>query len=206
MIQRSEHDRVAPPPEVRGAALLDGLRRGTERVLWVVRPTRENQRVVLGWSLDRASAAWYETRAVFGGATFAAVALASLIAYILSRSVTRPLESVTVSLDQLTRQPRWDLRTRVAVRTRDEIGDLAVCVNRFIAELAQVVAATRASAEQVVRRTDELSASTEQMSASGRATDDDRRARRGRRGRAGAWRRRRRERRRSPRVARRRPC
>jgi methyl-accepting chemotaxis protein len=96
------------------------------------------------------------------------VVVASLIAYILSRSVTRPLESVTVSLDQLMRQSRWDLSTRVAVRTRDEIGDLAVSVNRFIAELAHLVASARATAEQVVRRTDELSASTEQMSASGR--------------------------------------
>ena len=164
---RSEHDRMTPPPEVIAAPSLVGLRRGTERVLWVVRPTRDNERVVLGWSLDRASAAWYETRAVFGVATFAAVVVASMLAYILSRSVTRPLESVTVSLDQLTRQTRWDLRTRVAVRTRDEIGDLAVSVNRFITELAHLVASARATADQVVRRTDELSTSTEQMSASG---------------------------------------
>ena len=155
------------PAQVLAAPMLDGLRLGTAGTLWVVRPTRDHERVVLGWSLERATAAWYQTRTIFGGATFAAVALASLLAYILSRSVTRPLESVTVSLDQLTRQPRWDLRTRVAVRTQDEIGDLAVCVNRFISELAQVVAATRASADQVVRRTDELSASTQELSASG---------------------------------------
>ena len=38
----------------------------------------------------------------------------------LSRSVTRPLESVTVSLDQLTRQPRWDSErgSRFGRRTR----------------------------------------------------------------------------------------
>jgi methyl-accepting chemotaxis protein len=155
------------PPQVLAAPILDGLRLGTAGTLWVVRPTRDHGRVILGWSLERATAAWYQTRTILGGATFAAVALASLLAYILSRSVTRPLESVTVSLDQLTRQPRWDLRTRVAVRTQDEIGDLAVCVNRFISELAQVVAATRASADQVVRRTDELSASTQELSASG---------------------------------------
>jgi methyl-accepting chemotaxis protein len=164
---RAEHDRLTPPPEVLAAPSLAGLRRDHERVLWVVRPTRESQRIVLGWSLDRASAAWYETRAVFGTATFTAVVIASLFAFGLSRSVTRPLESVTVSLDQLTRQARWDLRTRVRVRTQDEIGDLAVCVNRFIAELAQLVATTRASAEKVVRRTDELSVSTEEMSAAG---------------------------------------
>lgn len=164
---RSEHDQLVPPPEVLAAPSLSGLRRGRERVLWVVRPTRESERVVLGWSLDRASAAWYETRAVFGVATFAAVVVASLLAFVLSRSVTRPLESVTVSLDQLTRQPRWDLRTRVTVRTRDEIGDLAVGLNRFISELAQLVSSTRVTAQKVVRRTEELSSSTEEMSASG---------------------------------------
>ncbi len=167
VLVRSSRTQRTAPPEVMAAPFLDGLRRDQEGTLWVVRPTRDRQRVVLGWSLERATAAWYKTRTVFGGATFAAVAIASLIAYMLSRSVTRPLESVTVSLDQLTRQPRWDLRTRVAVRTQDEIGDLAVCVNRFIAELAQVVAATRTSAEQVVRRTEDLSASTQELSASG---------------------------------------
>jgi len=166
-VVRTSHAQRTAPPEVLAAPYLAGLRRGQEETLWVVRPTRDHQRVVLGWSLERAMAAWYQTRTVFGGATFAAVALASLIAFMLSRSVTRPLESVTVSLDQMTRQPRWDLRTRVAVRTQDEIGDLAVCVNRFIGELAKVVAATRASAEQVVRRTEELGASTEELSASG---------------------------------------
>jgi len=158
---------IRPPPDVLAATTVGGLRRGHEGVLWIVRPTRDRQRIVLGWSLDRAEAAWYHTRAVFGAATFAAVVIASLIAFVLSRSVTRPLESVTVSLDQLTRQSRWDLRTRVDVRTRDEIGELALCVNRFIGELAQLVASTREASDQVVRRTQELGASTEELGASG---------------------------------------
>ncbi len=164
---RSEHDSVTPPPEVLAAPVMAGFRRGQDRELWVVRPTTDQRRVVLGWSLDRATAAWYETRAVFGASTFAAVLLASLIAFALSRSVTRPLESITVSLDQLTRQPRWDLRTRVAIRTRDEIGDLAICVNRFMGELGQLVSSSRATAHEVVLQTDELSASTQEMSAAG---------------------------------------
>jgi methyl-accepting chemotaxis protein len=164
---RADRVHMTPPPGVLAAQQLAGYRQDRENVLWVVRGGREHSRVVLGWSLDRATAAWYRTRAVFGAATFAAVTLASLLAFILSRSVTRPLESVTVALDQLTRQPQWDLRTRVRVRTGDEIGDLAVCVNRFISELAQLVASTRFAAEQVVGRTEELGASTEELSAAG---------------------------------------
>ncbi len=164
---RSESKALVPPLEVLRATTLDGLRRDHERALWVVRPTRDNEHVILAWSLDRATEAWRRTRLVFTSATLAALGLAALLAFALSRPVTRPLERVTVSLDRLTREAQWDLRTRVGVRTRDEIGDLAVCVNRFIAELAQLVATTRGAAEKVVDRTDELSASTQQVASSG---------------------------------------
>jgi methyl-accepting chemotaxis protein len=163
---RSEHNTIFPPPDVARAASNDGVRRNG-RELWVVRPTRGGERVVLAWSLDRASDAWYRLRRLFTIATIAAITVASVLAWLLSRSVTRPLESVTVTLDNLTRQSEWNLRTRVAVRTRDEIGDLAVCVNRFIAELARLVASTRDAAERVVRRTEELGASTEQLTVAG---------------------------------------
>jgi methyl-accepting chemotaxis protein len=166
VIARSEHGTIFPPPDVARSASNDGVRRNG-RELWVVRPTRGGDRVVLAWSLDRATEAWYRLRHLFTIATFGAITVACFLAWLLSRSVTRPLESVTVSLDNLTRQSEWNLRTRVAVRTRDEIGDLAVCVNRFIAELARLVSSTRDAAEHVVRRTEELGASTEQITASG---------------------------------------
>jgi methyl-accepting chemotaxis protein len=166
LFARSEHDRLVPPPEVLRAQHLEGTHLN-DRELWVVRPTRGGERVVLAWSLDGASAAWFRMRRIFTFATVVAIGVASCLAYVLSRPVTRSLESVTVSLDTLTRQAQWNLRMRVAVRTRDEIGDLAVCVNRFIAELARQVANTREAAEHVVRRTEELSASTEALTASG---------------------------------------
>ncbi len=167
VVSRSEAGRALPPLEVLRATTLAGLRRDHERELWIVRPTRDNQRVILAWSLDRTTAAWYRMRLVFTSATITALALAALLAFGLSHPVTRPLERVTLSLGNLTRETQWDLRTRVAVRTRDEIGDLAVCVNRFIAELGRLVATTRSAAENVVRRTDELSASTEEVATSG---------------------------------------
>jgi len=166
LFARSERERLTPPDFVLHADHLEGTRRN-ERELWVVRPTRGGERVVLAWSLDRAGEAWFRMRRIFTFATVVAIGVASLLAFVLSRSVTRPLESITVSLDALTRQSHWNLRTRVAVRTRDEIGDLAVCVNRFIAELARLVSNTREAAEHVVRRTEELSASTSALNASG---------------------------------------
>jgi methyl-accepting chemotaxis protein len=166
LFARSEHERLFPPADVLRASHLEGTHRN-ERELWVVRPTRSGERVVLAWSLDGALAAWVRMRRIFTFATVVAIGAASCLAFVLSRPVTRPLESITVSLDALTRQAQWNLRTRVAVRTRDEIGDLAVCVNRFIAELARQVAHTREAAEHVVRRTEELSASTSALTASG---------------------------------------
>ncbi len=166
LFNRSERDRLVAPLEVLRAPSLEGHRMH-DRELWVVRPTRGGERVVLAWSLDSASAAWMRMRRIFTFATVLAIAVAACLALVISRPVTRPLESVTVSLDALTRQPDWNLRTRVAVRTRDEIGDLAVCVNRFIATLARLVSSTRDAAESVVRKTEELSASTEELTASG---------------------------------------
>jgi len=166
LFSRSERDRLVPPDDVLRADHLEGTRRN-ERELWVVRPTRGGERVVLAWSLDRASEAWFRMRRIFTFATVVAIGVASGLAFMLSRPVTRPLESITVSLDALTRQAQWNLRTRVAVRTRDEIGDLAVCVNRFISELARLVSNTREAAEHVVRRTEDLSASTSALTASG---------------------------------------
>jgi len=166
LVARSEHNTLFPPPAVLRAASLEGLR-FDGRELWVVRPTRGGERVLLAWSLERAIEAWYRMRRLFTAATIVGITVACFLAWILSRRVTRPLESVTVSLDTLTRQSEWNLRTRVAVRTRDEIGDLAVCVNRFISELARLVESTRDAAEHVVRRTEELGASTEELTASG---------------------------------------
>jgi methyl-accepting chemotaxis protein len=166
LFARSERDRLTPPDDVLHADHLEGTRHN-ERELWVVRPTRGGERVVLAWSLDRASEAWFRMRRIFTFATVIAIGAAAGLAFILSRPVTRPLESITVALDALTRQSHWNLRTRVAVRTRDEIGDLAVCVNRFISELARLVSNTREAAEHVVRRTEELSASTSALTSSG---------------------------------------
>jgi methyl-accepting chemotaxis protein len=166
VVERSERGRTVLPPDIARAASLDGTLRN-ERELWVVRPTRGGERVIIAWSLDHATAAWARMRRVFTIATLAAALVASLLAYLLSSSVTRPLESITVSLDNMTRQSEWNLRTRVSVRTRDEIGDLALCVNRFISELARLVSSTREAAEKVVRRTEELGASTASLMASG---------------------------------------
>ena len=166
VFERSERGRTILPLDIARSPSLDGTLRN-DRELWVVRPTRGGERVVLAWSLDHATAAWARMRRLFTLATLMAAVVASLLAYLMSRSVTRPLESITVSLDTMTRQSEWNLRTRVSVRTRDEIGDLALCVNRFISELARLVSSTRDAAEKVVRRTEELSASTASLSASG---------------------------------------
>ena len=87
---RSEHNTIFPPPDVARAASNDGVRRNG-RELWVVRPTRGGERVVLAWSLDRASDAWFRLRRLFTIATIAAITVASVLAWLLSRSVTRPL-------------------------------------------------------------------------------------------------------------------
>lgn len=163
---RAEGDSIRVPMDISGVGELAAERRNY-RELWVVRPAGASGKVILAWSLDAASANWYRTRTIFTAATMAAILAACLAALLLSRPVTRPLEAVTQALGGLTRGDDWDLRTRVSVTQRDEIGELGHGINHFIGELARLVSLARSAAEKVVRRAEDIFASTHRLSVSG---------------------------------------
>ncbi|MBA3557958.1 MAG: methyl-accepting chemotaxis protein [Gemmatimonadaceae bacterium] len=162
----AEGDSIRVPADIAQLQELRGERRNY-RELWVVTPAADGAKVVLGWSLDYASSNWYRTRLIFTGATLAAILAAALAALLLSRPVTRPLEAATHTLGGLTSGNQWDLRTRVNATKNDEIGELGDGINHFIAELAGLVSLARSAAEKVVRRAEDIFASTHSLSASG---------------------------------------
>jgi methyl-accepting chemotaxis protein len=69
----------------------------------------------------------------------AAIALTALIALGLGRSISRPLKLAAAELGSLA-GGEADLSRRLAVRSRDEVGDLAQSFNLFIGKLGEMVA------------------------------------------------------------------
>ena len=164
--QRSEGDSVAPPADIAARAAVEGERR-RYRELWTTAPARGGGRVLLAWSLDEESAVWYRTRRIVTAAALGALVTAALVALLLARRVTRPLEDVTAALAALTAAERWDLSARFHAGSADEVGAVADGLNAFVAELERLSAEVGAAVERTALRTDEISAGTDQLSASG---------------------------------------
>ena len=163
---RSEGDSVTPPADVAAMPVVDGARRNY-RELWTTAPAAGGGRVLLAWSLDAESAVWYRTRRVVTATALAALTAAALVALLLARRVTRPLEDVTAALAALTTAERWDLSARFHAGSADEVGAVADGLNAFVAELERLSGEVGAAVERTALRTDEISAGTDQLSASG---------------------------------------
>ena len=71
------------------------------------------------------------------GGILAAVGLGSGMAFVLATSVTWPIAELAAAVEAME---RGDLRTRVAVRSDDEVGHLAAAFNRMVESRERVVA------------------------------------------------------------------
>ena len=163
---RAEGDSVRPDPDLLLAERLDGVRRHY-RELWVAAPALGGGRVLVAWSLQRASDTWFRMRIIFISVTFAALFAAALLASILSRRVTAPLETMAATLGDMRANARWNLRTSLAIEADDEIGEVARAINDFISALAGVVATVGTNAKRVAARTEDIAGSTRHVGDSG---------------------------------------
>lgn len=163
---RAEGDSVRPDADLLGQTRLDGVRRHY-RQLWVAAPIPSGGHALVAWSLDRSSERWFGQRTVFLGITGTALLLAALLASILSRRVTEPLEAMAASLREMTSGDRWNLQISLPARAQDEIGDVARAINAFIAALGSVVGTVSDTATRVVARTQDIAESTGQMGEAG---------------------------------------
>jgi methyl-accepting chemotaxis protein len=85
--------------------------------------------------------------------------LFGLLAFLVNRQVTRPLADINALLGALA-EGEGDLTKRLAVRTRDEIGELAGRFNIFMDKLASIIAQVRATATHVGGASQQLSSAT----------------------------------------------
>jgi len=94
----------------------------------------------------------------------AATALAVLVGLAISRNIVRPLGAVVSNLKEIA-EGEGDLTRVLSVSSRDEVGELAECFNRFVARLREMVERTRTVSA-------DLNGATEKIRASSREVND----------------------------------
>lgn len=100
-----------------------------------------------------------------------AMAIALLVSWILTRGVAAPVLAAVARIKDIA-EGEGDLRKRLDVQSKDEVGELAQWLNRFIEKIQNIVREIAQNTDELLlaaRRTTEssesLSAGTEQMSA-----------------------------------------
>ncbi|MEH0021309.1 MAG: methyl-accepting chemotaxis protein [Desulfobacter sp.] len=87
--------------------------------------------------------------------TLAIVLCAALILYLITRSVTKPVNQVVEGLKDAV-QGEGDLTKRITVRSRDELGELAHWFNEFVKAIQSVITDVSDNACQLSRSSQDL--------------------------------------------------
>ena len=113
---------------------------------------------VLAVTMDRSGyvASLSDTRNKVISVMAVAIAIAAIIGFLITRSITQPLRRTGRAMDDIARGD-GDLTQRLDESGRDEIADLAAAFNRFAGKM-------RESIHEVANSTGQLSASAEELS------------------------------------------
>ncbi|GAB6043000.1 methyl-accepting chemotaxis protein [Endothiovibrio diazotrophicus] len=95
--------------------------------------------------------------------TLLAAVAGLLISTLVARGIVRPLRQTNAMLKDIA-EGEGDLTRRVAVASRDEVGEMGENFNRFVGKLQGIVGEIAAATNQVATAAEELSAVTEQTS------------------------------------------
>ncbi len=83
------------------------------------------------------------------------LALGILVAFVISRMITRPLNETVTALQQAAAGD-GDLSRRIDVKSRDELGDLAQAFNQFSEKLQQLMIEVSGCSNQLIQSADEM--------------------------------------------------
>jgi methyl-accepting chemotaxis protein len=108
----------------------------------------------------RATASFAITVMILGGVVV--VALVFLVGWTTRYSIVGPL---TVFMEFATRVGEGDLTQQVKISSADELGQLALCLDKMVAGLRDVAGQTRAATQNLNSAVSEILASTQQQSA-----------------------------------------
>jgi methyl-accepting chemotaxis protein len=95
------------------------------------------------------------------GAGLLALALGVVTAFLITRSITRPIGG---AVEVANRLAAGDLMTTIEVSSKDETGMLLLAMQNMLSKLSEIIGEVRKAADNVSAGSQELSASAEQLS------------------------------------------
>jgi methyl-accepting chemotaxis protein len=110
---------------------------------------------------EQAAVMYQNARNIMFGIGAIALVLASIITFLLTRAITRPILQAVNVADRLA---QGDLTMDIESKSTDETGQLLSAMGAMVAKLREIVAEVTAAADNVAGGSTELSASAESMS------------------------------------------
>jgi methyl-accepting chemotaxis protein len=110
---------------------------------------------------ERAQADARQLMMVVVGLSVTALVLGALLAWLTTRSITRPLAQ---AVDVAEAVARGDLTRRVVVRSTDETGRLLQALQAMVASLVQVVGAVRSSSDSIATGSSQIATGNSDLS------------------------------------------
>ncbi len=121
----------------------------------------KEQKKIFTANKDREISGMHRSRAVLLVTLLVAVGVFIILAVIIARSITQPLDEAMKVADELS---QGDLRLDIEVRSRDETGLLLAAMKHMVEKLRSVVTDVKTAADNVASGSQEMSANSEQMS------------------------------------------
>lgn len=110
---------------------------------------------------DDADTNFQSTKKLMLGLSIGATLLALLAAFLVTRSVTRPLAQATKVAGLLA---EGDLSVKIDVQGRDEVAQLQEAMSNMVDKLSQIIADVRATSDSLSSASEEISATAQSLS------------------------------------------
>ncbi len=112
-------------------------------------------------NVDKAHATYETARIFMFSLAGAALLLAMLIAWFVTRSITRPLSEAVNVANQLS---EGDLTAKIEVTSKDETGMLLAAMQNMVGKLTQIITEVRGAADNLSSASEEVSATAQSIS------------------------------------------
>ncbi|WP_133178141.1 methyl-accepting chemotaxis protein [Shewanella decolorationis] len=139
---------------------------------WVTNSGKKAQKMSLvvgfkpwGWIIgsgmllqDIENTIWHEYL-LMGSTTLGLIIIMALLGYVISHSITRPLDQVNKAMKTIS---KGDLTTRISVEGKDELGSLAHNINQSMAAIRAALTEASAGADNVAQAASRIASTAEE--------------------------------------------
>jgi methyl-accepting chemotaxis protein len=104
-----------------------------------------------------------KTGYVMFGVVLLTLGLASIVTFIISTGITRPIKSMASHLGEMA-LGGGDLTKRIEIASRDEIGTMAESFNSFVKKLEEIISEVRSSSDNIASAAGQVASSASSLS------------------------------------------